>query len=321
MRKSDKSQRIELRNALQHVRFQDLALFEIVARHTSLSAAAREGGLKAPFLTKAIQKLETQLGVKLLDRTYQGIALTNDGIEFLQLCKSIMTKMEQTHWRKEGGSFTQPSLITLAGPMFLLTHLVAPVLPGALRQEKMGLRLIEMPSSQMIATATRSHIEAAIHYDDVGDNLDWGQAWRSYPIGTVEWVLCSRIDHPLGVRATEKEISRYPFVTPSVLGPQGFRSVSDNCPIPLKGRLRMTEVSNGEIGLRVVQNTDQLIFIANIQAQEAIRQGKVQIIEVKDWQPLRKTVHLSIHQTKVKQKWLQLTVRALEEGLRLAKAL
>ena len=312
MKKGLHSPTIELRNALQEMSFQDLALFEVVARHASLSAAARESGHKAPFLTKAMKRLESLLQVKLLDRTHQGISLTNEGVEFLQFCMSIGNTVEKTNWQKDVGAFVQPSFIALAGPMFLLTHLVAPVLPSTLRKEKIGLRLVEMPNSQMIATSTRSYIEAAIHCED----LDWGNAWQSYPLGTLEWVLCSRIDHPLSSSATEKEILRYPFVTPTALSSQGFKTGGDHCPLPLKRRLRMTEVSNGEIGLRVVQNTDQLIFIANIQAQEAVRLGKIQIIQVKDWKPQRKTVHLSIHQSKVKQRWLQLTIRALEEGLR-----
>jgi hypothetical protein len=118
---------------------------------------------------------------------------------------------------------------------------------------------------------------------------------------------------------TEAEVLRYPFVVPVSLSGQGFRTGTDNCPIPSTKRLRLSEVSNGEIGLHIIENSDQLIFFPDIQAQAALRDGKIRTIEVKDWAPLRKTVYLSVHQDKVTQRWLQVTIKALEEGLRRTK--
>ncbi len=311
MGKFTKLRQVEFRNALQHISFQDLSLFESVARHTSLSAAARELGLRAPFLTKAMQRLESHLSKKLLERSARGVSLTSDGLEFLQFSKSITSLMEQTVWQTELSSFNQPPFITIAGPMFLLTHLVAPRLPKALRQESQALRLIEMINSEMVATESRAHLDAAIHCDEI----NWGSTWQSYPLGSVEWVLCAHTNHSLQSKVTEKEVLRFPFVTPASLGPQGFRTEDDNCPVSSKKRLRLTEVSNGEIGLSVVENTDQLIFLPNIQAQQHIHDGKLRVINVKEWPPVRKTIYLSVHQDKITQPWLQRTIKSLEKGL------
>jgi DNA-binding transcriptional LysR family regulator len=315
MKKISKSSRIELRTAIQQISFQDLSLFENVARHTSLSAAARELGLKAPFLTKVIQRIEAQLGAALLHRSATGISLTNEGLEFLLFCKTIKTTIEGSTWRSSAESPKQPSFISVAGPMFLLAHLAAPLLPAALRNEDRGLRLIEMLNSQMVTTESRAHLDAAIHYDE----LNWGSAWQSYPLGTTEWILCARQDHPLARRVNEAEVLRYPFVVPVSLTGQGFRAGLDNCPVPAAKRTRLSEVSNGEIGLHIVENSDQLIFFPDIQAHSALRDGKIRIVEIKDWAPVRKTVYLSVHQDKVTQRWLQVTIKALEEGLRRIK--
>ena len=315
MKKISKSRKMEIKTAIQNLSFQDLVLFEGIARHTSLSAAARDLGLRAPFLTKTMQRIENQLGVPLLIRSASGISLTHDGLEFLQFCKSITSTVENSTWKSGVDIGKPPTFISMAGPMYLLAHLVAPALPQALRNEQYGLRLIEMLNSQMMTTEARAHLDAAIHYDE----LNWGSAWQSYPVGTSEWVLCARHDHPLMRRVTEAEVLKYAFVSPASLGSQGFRPGSDHSPIPLSKRMRLSEVSNGEIGLHIVENSDQLIFFPDIQAQSAIKEGKIRVLEVKDWAPVRKTVYLSVNQDKITQRWLQISIKALEEGLRKTK--
>src|SRR6266508_3411249 len=57
--------------------------FLAVARAGTLSAAARELGVSQPALTKAVHKLEQQVGVPLFDRRARGMALTASGSALL----------------------------------------------------------------------------------------------------------------------------------------------------------------------------------------------------------------------------------------------
>ncbi|OWT63542.1 LysR family transcriptional regulator [Candidimonas nitroreducens] len=61
----------------------DLALFELVARQGSLTAAARELGVTTPSVSKRLSRLEKRLGVRLLHRTTRQISLTNEGELYL----------------------------------------------------------------------------------------------------------------------------------------------------------------------------------------------------------------------------------------------
>ncbi|MGY2049674.1 LysR family transcriptional regulator [Methylobacterium sp. JK268] len=56
-----------------------LFVFEAVARHASFTRAAAELNVTQPAVSKAITQLERHLGVRLLDRSSDGIALTEDG--------------------------------------------------------------------------------------------------------------------------------------------------------------------------------------------------------------------------------------------------
>jgi len=56
-----------------------LRIFEAAARHSSFTAAAVELGTTQPAISQQIKRLEGQLKVRLFDRVYRGIALTEAG--------------------------------------------------------------------------------------------------------------------------------------------------------------------------------------------------------------------------------------------------
>lgn len=56
-----------------------LFVFEAVARNMSFTRAAAELNVTQPAVSKAMAQLERHLGVRLIDRSGDGIALTNDG--------------------------------------------------------------------------------------------------------------------------------------------------------------------------------------------------------------------------------------------------
>ena len=60
----------------------DLAFFESVATRASYEEAAAEVGRTKPALTKAVRRLEQQIGAKLFDRTGRGKRLTPVGAGF-----------------------------------------------------------------------------------------------------------------------------------------------------------------------------------------------------------------------------------------------
>ncbi|MDH1264858.1 LysR substrate-binding domain-containing protein [Pseudomonas sp. GD03944] len=56
-----------------------LRVFESAARHLSFTAAATELGTSQPAISQQIKRLEQHLAVRLFDRVYRGIALTEAG--------------------------------------------------------------------------------------------------------------------------------------------------------------------------------------------------------------------------------------------------
>src|SRR5579884_1373930 len=69
-----------------------LRLFAVVARRSSLTAAGEELGLSQPTVSRAVQRLERELGARLLHRRGRSVALTPAGHRFLLWAESTLER-------------------------------------------------------------------------------------------------------------------------------------------------------------------------------------------------------------------------------------
>ncbi len=75
--------------------FSGVVAFVRVAEAQSFTAAARRLGLTPSAVSKAISKLENDLGVGLLHRTSRSVRLTAEGTGFYERCRQIVSDMEE----------------------------------------------------------------------------------------------------------------------------------------------------------------------------------------------------------------------------------
>ena len=69
--------------------------FTVVAEHLNFGRAAAALHLAQPSLSRQIQRLEHELGVRLLDRTPQGSRLTEAGRAFLPHAQALLQAAHQ----------------------------------------------------------------------------------------------------------------------------------------------------------------------------------------------------------------------------------
>ncbi len=72
-----------------------LRVFVRVAQLKSFKEAAASLGLTSSAISKAITRLEAEVGVGLLQRTTRSVGLTEDGAVFFDNCKQILGEIEQ----------------------------------------------------------------------------------------------------------------------------------------------------------------------------------------------------------------------------------
>ena len=74
--------------------FNDLAAFVSVARAGGFRDAARVGGVSASSLSIAVRRLESKLGVRLLNRTTRSVTQTEAGQRLLEKLWPLFGEMQ-----------------------------------------------------------------------------------------------------------------------------------------------------------------------------------------------------------------------------------
>ena len=73
----------------------EMGVFDAVAEHGSLSAAARVLGLTPSAVSRIVARIGAQLGVRLLVRTTRALALTAEGQAYLRAARRILADMAE----------------------------------------------------------------------------------------------------------------------------------------------------------------------------------------------------------------------------------
>jgi len=109
-------------------RLEGMRIFVAVADERGFAPAARQLGLSAPAVSRAIVALEEHVGARLLRRTTRSVALTEAGERFHADCKRILADVAQAE-ASAGGAHTDPQggLAITAPRLFGRIH-VTPVL-------------------------------------------------------------------------------------------------------------------------------------------------------------------------------------------------
>src|SRR6058998_248201 len=79
----------------QSVHLETLRLYCDVVRHRSFSRGATQNFVSQSAASQAMQQLETELGVALLDRTKRPFVVTPEGQAFYEACRGLLASWEK----------------------------------------------------------------------------------------------------------------------------------------------------------------------------------------------------------------------------------
>jgi LysR family transcriptional regulator, carnitine catabolism transcriptional activator len=102
-----------------------LRAFLLVAQYRSFSRAAAALFITPSGLSLLIRELETQLGVRLFDRTTRHVALTNSGTELLVVAQRNLQELEGTMSRIGQSTSAPAPRLSLGTPMFWASSVFA----------------------------------------------------------------------------------------------------------------------------------------------------------------------------------------------------
>ncbi|WP_158903591.1 LysR family transcriptional regulator [Burkholderia sp. L27(2015)] len=191
----------------------DLTYFLAVAQTGLLHRAATQVGISQPALTKAVRRLETQLGVSLFERSPKGMQLTRYGIEFQRHAMTLRATYEDTLSQiaeLHSGELAKvrvgatPATEPLVGRTFL-----------SLLKKRPALRLDL--TVQLSDALIRALLEGEIDLAVAPMPVDLPDDLHAVPLLSESTSIVCRNDHPLcatGKAVEPKDLARYPWILP-----------------------------------------------------------------------------------------------------------
>jgi LysR family transcriptional regulator, transcriptional activator for dmlA len=106
----------------------DIRTFVAVTQSGTLSGAARDLGLPTSTVSRAITRLESALGLLLVQRSPRGFLLTDAGREYLFSCKRALRALRDGGEQIEKHRASPGGLIRVSCPITMARDLIAPIL-------------------------------------------------------------------------------------------------------------------------------------------------------------------------------------------------
>ncbi|QHC31667.1 MULTISPECIES: LysR family transcriptional regulator [unclassified Streptomyces] len=170
--------------------------FTVVAEHGNFGRAATRLHLAQPSLSRQIQRLEAQLGVRLLDRSPQGSSLTDAGRAFLPRARILLQEAERA--ARTARAAAQPRTVTVGRAEGLVITACTQELRRRHPEAQVRTRHLDWRDTRAL---TEGRVDALIAYGPLPFPTD---GFRVTTLHQEPRVLVTSASHPL---ADEKAIS------------------------------------------------------------------------------------------------------------------
>lgn len=192
----------------------DLQAFAAVARFSSFRAAAAALHLSQPALSRRIDKLETALGVKLLERTTRHVRLSSVGREFARKNQLWLDELEATLLSVDDLAAQRVGLVTVA----CVPSATRYFMPAVLRRfherfPKIRVRIHDAHAGEVLEAVAQGVADFGVNF--IGKKEP---ALQFTPLLTERFVLACPSDHVLAKRSsvTWAELCKHPYLSVGV---------------------------------------------------------------------------------------------------------
>ncbi|NML35241.1 LysR family transcriptional regulator [Paraburkholderia antibiotica] len=148
--------------------FGTLEMFCAAARARSFTAASIALGTTPSAISKAVQRLETRLGLKLFQRTTRAIRLTDDGLAYFKVCQQALDNIRETEQVLSGHRMPR-GVLRVSLPDSYGIKRVAPLIP-AYTERYLGHVRVEASLNNALADFVEQGFDLAIRLGKVADS-------------------------------------------------------------------------------------------------------------------------------------------------------
>lgn len=113
-------------------RLDAMKVFVLAVDEGSLAAAGRKLGRSPAAVSRAIAFLEERVGAELLHRTTRSIKLSEDGERYVEVCRRVLTELEEAEGIATGARAARTGLLTITAPVVSGEMVLRPILDAFL---------------------------------------------------------------------------------------------------------------------------------------------------------------------------------------------
>jgi LysR family transcriptional regulator for bpeEF and oprC len=149
-------------------KLQAMEVFARVVETGALSRAADSLRLPKATVTTLIQQLESELGVKLLNRTTRRVSVTTDGAAYYPRCVAILNDVRETEESLAHGHSTPSGRLRVDVPTLIARLVIVPALPGFFARYP-GIEL-QLACNERRADLVEEGIDCALWSGELADS-------------------------------------------------------------------------------------------------------------------------------------------------------
>jgi len=248
-----------------------MVVFAQVVEQGSLSAAARHIGLSRAVVSYHIKKLESHLGIKLLNRSTRSISLTEAGEQYYQRCRIIAEQAAAANQQIENLKSEPEGLLKITCPVNVGLQTIVPAL-NEFHKLYPKIELDVMLSDEVV-NIMKEGIDLAIRGAALTDS-----GLQASKLSTLQTCLCGAPEYfqKRGYPKTPADLSKHDWViyklTANVLElKKGKRSFS----VKVKG---VISTNNAAARTAFIEGGHGIARIPTYDARPKIKAGKLESI-------------------------------------------
>jgi DNA-binding transcriptional LysR family regulator len=260
-------------SGISQLSLHEFEVFQEIAKTQSIRETARRFKCEPGQISRLMKRLEQKIGARLIERTPTGVTLTQHGSIAVKTTKAVLREASELSALSREAEKSRA--YGIGSTSFLCARLLGALVGRhASTDPALRLRLIDVAPDQIISNALKGAFDLAVH---VGA-LDWPRSWQTRPLGEIKWQLFARTGAKVPKKCTFDSIRHLPYIVPVYWTNEGLLEGNDQCPVKMRDREQGVATATAETALAVLKTSDQLAFLPEILAREAVEDGDIHVV-------------------------------------------
>lgn len=191
-----------------------------ISKHNSISKAASALYVTQPSISKAVQEMENDLGITILDRTNKGVVFTKEGTELLFYAKMILEQTESVAYHFNKQKTTDLTKFSISSQHYGFAIEAVANLMDYFAQRKYELTILEGKTTDVIDdVCTSRSILGILSFTDLNkaffERYFISNSLVFTPLSSLKQHVFLRKKHPLAnlKSITLAQLKDYPYLT------------------------------------------------------------------------------------------------------------